>query len=613
MANDDQRKKNSRPSRTSAKRIREKKRKLFADSAETPAFRTRKHPFRKRSFRRHYDLFRQGGLGTFNSFFNAFYITITEKSLEREEKRRENSGEETSAEILLEYESLLLKAISFFPRKLGAAAAFFLSFWKRDSSGKRRSKMAFLRAHKLHCIILALALFVGIFSFVQLSVPVVLRAQIDGKVIGIVENKHVVDSAVGALEDNVEIILGKSFHFPHEIRYTFARTWRTDLTERSELTEVLYTYVSEYICTAGGLYVDDVLVAVCEDAESVQRGLDDFVAANATNGETGIYNEIRILTQAYPTESILDYEEYQLLLKELYTPLDQRKKEPVPGETVLTEAGLAAKEEAALPAVVLVSDSAFVPEESTASRSNYPQPIGDLKLWLYTAEDCEYETAIPFETVYAESAEHYTSMADATTRGRDGLSRVRARVYYVEGKEVKREVLSEQVLAAPVTRVISIGTKILPEALGYKSGRGSFIVPRVGYVSHYYGDREDGFHVGWDIPGDEGDNLYAAASGRVVVAIGPDGFFAEKSANHYTGYGYCVVIEHADGYSTMYAHCNDIFVTLGQEVRQGDKIAEVGNTGKSEGDHVHFEIMHGSTKCDPAQYLYQGTKTIYDK
>ena len=279
---------------------------------------------------------------------------------------------------------------------------------------------------------------------------------------------------------------------------------------------------------------------------------------------------------------------------------------------MLSEILKPAEEKEAVPVMALAADTAFVPEEKAQVRSNRPQPIGNIKLDLYTAKTETYDTLIPYETRYVESSNHYTTMADVTTRGSDGKARVEAKVYYVDGKEVRRDIVSEKIKKKPVDRVISIGTKVLPEAITPFKGANSFIVPRVGYVSHYYGPRGDRMHSGWDIPGDEGDNIYAAASGTVVVAIGPKGFFAENSSHHYSGYGYCIVIRHPNGFSTMYAHCNDIYVTLGQEVKQGEIIGAVGNTGRSDGDHVHFEVLLNGQKVDPAPYMYKGKKTIYN-
>ena len=579
-----------------------------------PAFAAAKKLFKKRNFRRQYALFRKGGLGVFDSFFNSLYIHLTEKSVEKEKARLQKSGEGEDPRRLLDFHAPILRALSFLPRRAGKIASLFLSWGKRDRGTRvHSSKIAFLRAHLLEGCVVFLALFTGLFVTLQLSRPVVLRAQIDGKVIGIVESKNLVDSAVNELEDNVEIILGKSFHFPYEIQYRFSRQWGGALTDKSKISETLYTYVSDYICTACGLYVDDVLVAVCADERTMNQGLEDFIQENAEEGEAGIFNDIMLVTQAYPTESILNYDEFRLILKEMSTPLEERKRSPVPGEAVLTEAREGEEEDRVLPAMVLVADSTYAPREKEVSRSNYPKSIDNVKLDLYTSEVLRYQSAIPYETLYVESSEHYTTMADVTTRGAAGLAQVEAKVYYVNGKEAKREILQEKIEKTPTNQVISIGNKVLPEKLGL-SGAGSFIVPRVGVVSSYFEVREDGAHRGWDIPGDEGDNIYASASGKVIVAIGPDGAMiaGEKTANLYTGYGYCIVIEHTDGFRTLYGHCSKIDVTLGQEVRQGEKIGEIGNTGASEGNHVHFEIILKGVKVDPALYLYQGTKTIYD-
>ncbi len=594
----------------------ERKKKDVSAPSKRPKFIERKKLFKKRSFRHQYALFREGGLGMIDSFFNAFYITLTEKSIEKEKRRLEEKGEENAASHhFLDHHSPLLRILSFFPRKAGEILFSILSFWKKDGGeGAHRSKLAFLSAHRIHCIVIALALMVAGFVVLQLSRPVVLRATIDGKVIGIVENKHLVDSAVNELEDNVEIILGKTFHFPHEIRYSFARQWGKTLTEKSKVSETLYTYVSEYICTAGGLYVDDVLVAVCENEEMIHQGLEDFISTYAVGGEAGIFNEVLVVTQAYPTESILSYDEFQLLLKEMATPLEEREKDPAPGESVLVEVLTPdEKAEKAVPAMALLADCNYVPEGKKNSYSNYPQSIDGIKLDLYTCENQVYETTVPYETIYVESSNHYTCMADTTTRGVDGKSVVEAKIYYVNGKEAKREIISETVKKAPVNRVISIGTKVLPEDIGM-SGPGGFIVPYLGIVTHYYGVRPSGMHHGWDISGDEGENVYASASGKVVVAIGPNGAMLspDQNPNFFVEFGYCVVIEHEGGYSTLYAHCSKINVTLGQEVKQGDKIGEIGNTGKSDGNHVHFEIMRGKNRLDPASLLYQGKKTIYD-
>ena len=69
------------------------------------------------------------------------------------------------------------------------------------------------------------------------------------------------------------------------------------------------------------------------------------------------------------------------------------------------------------------------------------------------------------------------------------------------------------------------------------------------------------------------------------------------------GYGYHVEVDHGNGFVTRYAHASDIVVTQGQKVAKGELLAYVGNTGDSQGAHLHFEIIDNGTQMDPRLYL----------
>ncbi|WP_368236678.1 M23 family metallopeptidase, partial [Anaerotruncus rubiinfantis] len=90
-----------------------------------------------------------------------------------------------------------------------------------------------------------------------------------------------------------------------------------------------------------------------------------------------------------------------------------------------------------------------------------------------------------------------------------------------------------------------------------------------------------------------GTPVYAAAEGKVSLA----GWYGE--------YGRCVIIDHADGSQTLYGHNSALMVSAGQTVKQGQKIAEVGSTGNSTGNHLHLELRVGSRFLDPLIYLDQ--------
>lgn len=99
-------------------------------------------------------------------------------------------------------------------------------------------------------------------------------------------------------------------------------------------------------------------------------------------------------------------------------------------------------------------------------------------------------------------------------------------------------------------------------------------------------------HRGIDLAADEGTPIRATAPGRVIQA----GWGLR-------GYGKWVVIDHGNGYTSVYAHCSEVLVDRGFVVQRGDVIAEVGDTGRATGPHLHFEIRRGGEFLIPRELL----------
>ena len=125
------------------------------------------------------------------------------------------------------------------------------------------------------------------------------------------------------------------------------------------------------------------------------------------------------------------------------------------------------------------------------------------------------------------------------------------------------------------------------------------------YITSYYGYRTHPvygttkFHSGVDIGAGYGDTIMAAASGTVIFVTEP----YEGCNKGGSGYGNYCIIDHGNGYSTLYGHARDIYVYEGQYVSAGESIGEVGSTGTSTGAHLHFEVrLWGDTK-NPLDYL----------
>lgn len=133
----------------------------------------------------------------------------------------------------------------------------------------------------------------------------------------------------------------------------------------------------------------------------------------------------------------------------------------------------------------------------------------------------------------------------------------------------------------------AVAAVLTPNA-GSVSATGSFVWPASGRITQGY----KFYHKATDIANHGGGNILAADAGT-VISTGWDG----------SGYGNKIMVNHGNGYVTLYAHLSLIQVTPGQTVRAGDVIGQMGSTGRSTGTHLHFEIRHGGVLEDPQIYL----------
>jgi len=131
-----------------------------------------------------------------------------------------------------------------------------------------------------------------------------------------------------------------------------------------------------------------------------------------------------------------------------------------------------------------------------------------------------------------------------------------------------------------------------------KAPSGYYIRPSAGIITSPYGSRKGGFHYGVDIGNKRGTPIIAAASGIVTKVVSS---CSEGRSSCGGRYGNYVVIDHPNGTSTMYAHLSSVSVSVGTTVSQGQKIGTLGNTGRSTGPHLHFEVRNanGSTMRPP--------------
>lgn len=125
----------------------------------------------------------------------------------------------------------------------------------------------------------------------------------------------------------------------------------------------------------------------------------------------------------------------------------------------------------------------------------------------------------------------------------------------------------------------------------HRNGELAFSWPVQGRLTSRFGRRWGRSHEGLDLAARPGTPVRAAESGRVI------------HAGTLGAYGRVVIVRHSETYSTVYAHNRKLLVAKGDWVERGDRVAEVGSTGRSTGPHLHFEVRRGKDPQDPMLYL----------
>lgn len=192
------------------------------------------------------------------------------------------------------------------------------------------------------------------------------------------------------------------------------------------------------------------------------------------------------------------------------------------------------------------------------------------------------------EVQYIENDDWYTTEKVTHQQPSAGRRNIVAKITYKNDKEIAREVIKDEVLLEAIPKIVERGTKTPPTYIKpisggrMSSGFGGRKAPTKGASTNHKG-------IDWAVP--VGTAVYASSGGTVT------------KAGWGSGYGNVVYIKHPDGRETRYGHLSKVLVSSGQTVKQGQKIALSGNTGRSTGPHLHFEIRINGGAVNPLKYL----------
>lgn len=205
-----------------------------------------------------------------------------------------------------------------------------------------------------------------------------------------------------------------------------------------------------------------------------------------------------------------------------------------------------------------------------------------------TTESTSEERVLRYRTRSVDDDTAYEGESTVKSEGCDGVKVTDKKIYKLNGRTLAEVAVGEKV-TEPVDEILLVGTKQYTKG----DATGTFERPYGGNLSSRFGERGGRNHNGVDICGKVGDDITASDGGEVIYADWEE------------GYGYVVKIDHKNGYITFYAHCNELYVTKGQKVSKGDVIAALGNTGRSTGPHVHFEVRDSSSgkALNPLEFI----------
>lgn len=440
----------------------------------------------------------------------------------------------------------------------------------------------------LSSLLLFIVLVAASTAYLLVKPGFVYRVYLDGEYIGTVDELEEYTDILSSLLSREEAEAGLSLAFAEDVSAQREFQWQPE-ADGEEVRAVLEANLS-YITVGWGIFVDEECLAwtaTREDAQAVLDGVTSHYVTQSSNRKliaSEIIDDVEISPREVLPEDIIDVDSAVKLIVQGREKIETYTV--AKGDSVWSIARSANISQAQLrEANPCLAESSIL---RTGQVLNLVK--AEPKVCVRTVEQVFAQESIPFSTKYQNSSDLWFYQTKTIQSGVKGKREVTYEVEYLNGEEVGRKTLGSKVVSQPVTRIVQRGTSRWPSrATGMfrwplNTGK---ITDRFGAFQYWRSSR----HRGVDIGAPANTTIYAAASGTVTTAA------------YNWSYGNYVVIQHSNGYSTLYAHASTLLVREGQSVNKGDAIARVGKTGVSTGNHLHFEVRRNGNPIDPLQFF----------
>ena len=442
---------------------------------------------------------------------------------------------------------------------------------------------------------------------------------VDGEKVGIIDSPMVYMNAKEDAEAELSSEYGIAYRFPEDSAYFVLSTRTTGkCLSKQEISSRLLQNAQKHFSKGYGLYIDNTLIAVGADRDTVQKVLDDTVSLYKqlyskvkTPDDIIVFtSKTRIEEMQVPTGIIQNYDEMSTAigldvmtdLKEVLVHDFELSDEMTIRDIslMLPEIDCITKEDMSLG---LPSENIYYVGETTGGNVE-ETPVKDEASISFTSSCVEVVSEVlpcGEEIIYDNTLNKGKKIL--VSSGVYGIKESTYDVTYSNGEELTRTLISEEIIKEPVSKVYKVGTKAekIKTFVAAEPGdtlpgaQGSFIMPTSGMITSQFSGRnlfgKIEFHGAVDIANQEGTPVYAADGGTVI--------FAEW----FSTYGNCIIIDHGNGLKTLYAHLSSYSVNKGDVVGQGWQIGAIGSTGRTTGAHLHFEVRVNDVRVDPIPYI----------
>ncbi len=402
--------------------------------------------------------------------------------------------------------------------------------------------------------------------------------------VGTIKNYSVLESADKMIEGQLVSTGEQTWELNATVKVTGVGNQPT--LDARQLSNNILNASNEDIVSASGLYVNGEFRGAVENRDRLNRALASLKAPYENgdpNRTVSFVEDVSVVNGIFFTDSIVPEGELTELVngevsgEKRYTVVSGDSPSKIASKNGITTKTLYSLNPG-------LEGGGLWPGDELVVSASVPF------LQVQYTERSVREVDIPYKTV----TEKNNSMALGTTKisqqGEYGIREEVVDSLYIDGIFQGETIVQSTVTKEPVTKIIQSGTLWNGQVVTGGSGRIIWPVPGYprlsrGFVGQY--PRHDGL----DIPAPTGTPIVAADSGVVTKAL-------------YTnrGYGIYCVINHGS-YATLYGHCSALYVSVGQQVSQGQVIGRVGSTGNSTGPHCHFEVQVGKVRYNPFNWM----------